>query len=276
MWKWKSTCRLRAPDCMTLWIPWPVRIPCKVWIARAKVCTSKYHLYLHVVNHINILPTMIIIDLDDPDQSASLSSAEVDINSLSSSVTFIVRALQEIIVDVYWLFFKPESDHADNGQNHSANSATKSPSKLRGLVNLTHYQLMKPILDPIARVAKNARFDYSDLLPDVAAYLLTEQLQKSRPPPTAPSSTELGRHKRFLAWFKSVLVTLTDRTNAILSAIQSATEVAQLQQRIWHSCKFITDETYPSSGSKPTAIDNAGDYSQLMWEQSCQFLFSDG
>eukprot|EP01035_Chromulina_nebulosa_P028430 gene28430-37529_t len=98
-------------------------------------------------------------------------------------------------------------------------------------------------------------------------------MQKSRLPATAPSSTELGRHKRFLAWFKSALVTLTERTNAILSAIQSATEVAQLQQRIWLSCKYITDDTYPNVNK---AADNAGDYSQLVWDESCQFLFSDG
>lgn len=192
----------------------------------------------------------------------------MDINSLSSSVTCIVRALQEIIIDVYWLFFKPQSDPGSANPNPTATS----PSKLRGLVNVAHHQLIKNILDPITRVSKNAKFDYSDLLPDVAAYL-AEQMQKSRLPATAPSSTELGRHKRFLAWFKSALVTLTERTNAILSAIQSATEVAQLQQRIWLSCKYISDDTYPNVNK---AADNAGDYSQLVWDESCQFLFSDG
>lgn len=226
-----------------------------IYYVRTYVCCYQLNLLLHG-----------LLDLDDPDRFASPSSAEVDINSLSSSVTCIVRALQEIIVDVYWLFFKPHGEP-------NTNPAAKSPSRLRGLVNVAHHQLIKNILDPITSVAKNARFDYSDLLPDVAAYL-AEQMQKARPPAATPSSTELGRHKRFLAWFKSALVTLTDRTNAILSAIQSATEVAQLQQRIWLSCKYITDETYPSVNK--AAADNAGDYSQLVWNESCQFLFSDG
>ena len=207
-----------------------------------------------------------------------------DVESLSVRVSCIVRVLQEVIMDAFLLFFRPVPLSATPLQPDLGQGS----GQVTGLVSACHYSLFKSIIDPLLRVNQSSSFDYSEVLPDVASFLRSvtaatvkrgqgahhsQQVGRKDVSAGPHRQQEAGRRDRFQGWFRSAAVALTERTRGLLSSVQSANEVAQLQHCIFVRCRSLSVGPHlPPSDPNPNPYPIRVGYSQSLWEEASLFL----
>lgn len=184
-----------------------------------------------------------------------------------------VQTLQQAILDVHLLFFKPASVPSTSTPAVGTN-ATASVT-VPGLVILKQLEFisdvdraLSPLLNspPAASVGganasalKHFGFDRNAFLADEKA-----------------SSSHLDIRKVFDQWIERTVQRVGERARAALEAMQSATEVARLQQRVWLCCTTVTTGSGTVSGpaSAPSTSTLPEKADQADWEEACVELLA--
>ena len=175
-----------------------------------------------------------------------------------------VQILQRTILDVHLLFFK-------------LTAVPSLPLLVPGLVILKQLEFINDIdrtLSPlICFMGKQITADASPkgqkktLGFDIDAFLADDKVC------TAPSDIR----NIFDQWIARAVLRVGESTRAALEAMDSATEVARLQQRMWLCCTTVN-----TSAPSPSSISSAGGVSaaacakptQTDWEEACVELLA--
>ena len=194
-----------------------------------------------------------------------------------------VQSLQQAILDVHLLFFKsastPYTGTAGASASAAANGTAGAGVSVPGLVILKQLEFigdldraMAPLLNsPPATAAgggggggvgtagggavKSLGFDRTAFLADEKA-----------------SSVPGDIRKVFDQWIERTVQRVGERARAALEAMESATEVARLQQRVWLCCTTVTTGIVSGPSSAPSSLPEKA--AQADWEEACVELLA--
>lgn len=178
-----------------------------------------------------------------------------------------VQTLQQAILDVHLLFFKPASVPSTGTAAVGASASVTVP----GLVILKQLEFISDVdraLSPLlnsppaafvggasAGASKHFGFDRNAFLADERA-----------------SSSHLDIRKVFDQWIERAVQRVGERARAALEAMESATEVARLQQRVWLCCTTVTTGIVSGPASTPSTLPEKA--AQADWEEACVELLA--
>jgi hypothetical protein len=174
-----------------------------------------------------------------------------------------VQTLQQAILDVHMLFFKPA--YAPSTGTADADVAVPGLVILKQLEFICDVdRALSPLLNvppaavvggAAAGVVKSFGFNRSAFLADEKA-----------------SSSHLDIRKVFDQWIERTVQRVGERARAALEAMESATEVARLQQRVWLCCTTVTTGIVSGPSSAPSTLPEKA--AQADWEEACVELLA--
>ena len=161
-----------------------------------------------------------------------------------------VLMLQQTILDVHSLFFRPVT---------LSDPALNSTLTVPGLVIQKQLEFINDIDRAFSPLLQNSSSKNKGGLGfDCTAFLADD---KACSPP-------LEIRKIFDQWLVKAVQRVGERARAALEAMDSATEVARLQQRVWLCCTTVT-----TGGSADVTasglLSSVTGYTQSNWEESC-------
>ena len=175
-------------------------------------------------------------------------------SAMGEKLVQAVLMLQQTILDVHLLFFKPARP--------SVAPSLKSLPVVSGLVLLKQLEFISDIdraLTPL--LSRSGTDEKKGLEFDASAFIAHDKT----------SASPLEIRKIFDQWLGKAVQKVGERARAALEAMESATEVARLQQRVWLCCTTVTAVTTSAATS---SIFSPLGYSQADWDESCIELLS--
>jgi hypothetical protein len=176
-----------------------------------------------------------------------------------------VQTLQQAILDVHMLFFKPASAPSTGTAAAGANVAVPGLVILKQLEFIGDVdRALSPLLNipPAAVVGGAATGIVKSFGFDRNAFLVDEKA----------SSSHLDIRKVFDQWIERTVQRVGERARAALEAMESATEVARLQQRVWLCCTTVTTGIVSGPSSAPSTLPEKA--AQADWEEACVELLA--
>ena len=167
-----------------------------------------------------------------------------------------VLMLQQTILDVHSLFFKPATL-----SDPTLNSTLTVP----GLVVQKQLEFINDIDRAFSPLLQNySSKNKGGLGFDCTAFLADD---KTCSPP-------LEIRNIFDQWLVKAVQRVGERARAALEAMGSATEVARLQQRVWLCCTTVTTGALSSDVTTSGLPSSVSGYTQTNWEESCVELLA--
>jgi hypothetical protein len=199
-----------------------------------------------------------------------------------------VQILQRTILDVHLLFFKPTPVQSQS-QSLSSSSAPAPAAQtaslmVPGLVILKQLEFITDIdriLSPLIRVTGKGKQGTAEVALKGEKRTLgfnTDAFLADDKVCTLP----IDIRNIFDQWIGRAVLRVGESTRAALEAMDSATEVARLQQRMWLCCTTVNTSAPPStsislsntgSGSGISAAASAKP-TQVDWEEACMELLA--
>ncbi len=199
--------------------------------------------------------TEIVLD----DITEGLVSKDIEINQLNDKLISAINILQSTLLDIYTIFFKQTDNSQYEGilTYYEKNFIDNLTMSMKLFIKACKSRLNSK--EKIFAADMDNGKEYSDVGFDEKEFLKD----------VSSTSSKSQLRGMFDAWLSKVIVMISSRCKVALSVMESAFEVAKLQQRMWQACCSV------SSSIDSSDNDNAIVYTQADWVSTCKMLLDE-
>jgi hypothetical protein len=170
------------------------------------------------------------------------------VEDFGANLVGVAKYLQQVVMDVHLLFFRTLSLQADQDMQTKHSNLT-ALLKTGGLISLYQAYFIRDIsktLDLSENSGKNLHLPTLENF-DVVHYCGTQNAASTH-----------GDYRKILdQWLVNIIAKISKSCNSVLSKMESATDVAKLQLRVWNSCTTVITASAHSTNSKQSRHSNA-------------------
>lgn len=215
--------------------------------------------------HFTPLFSALFLTAKNKDAAAAKRSPSSTTAMMGEKLIQAVQSLQQAILDVHLLFFKPTPLPSSSSSTDGAETGTGVAVMVSGLVILKQVEFISDVDRALSPLLLSSALDSTFL----SAQRKSMGFDRSSFLADDKASSPLGdTRKLFDQWIARAVQRVGERARAALEAMDSATDVARLQQRVWLCCTTV------ATSSSSSACVPSGRPLQADWEEACVELLA--